>query len=177
MDIAIRTRVESSTLAPAVRDAIRSVYRGAMIMKMATLEEWLGELGAQRRFQTWLLSAFALLALTLSAVGVYGILHFAVAQRTHEFGVRIALGASAATLLRLVLVDGMKLPVIGLTIGLAAAFGLTRVMEHLLFGVQTTDPVTFAGVAALLLVVALVACWLPARRAARIDPIVALRHE
>ena len=143
----------------------------------AAVEESLGELGAQRRFQTWLLSAFALLALALSAVGVYGILHFAVAQRTHEFGVRIALGASDATLLRLVLVDGMKLPFIGLTIGLVAAFGLTRVMEHLLFGVKATDPITFAGVAALLVAVALVACWLPARRATRIDPIVALRHE
>jgi putative ABC transport system permease protein len=177
MDIAVRTRTEASTMAPAVRDVIRSAYRGAMVMKMATVEESLGELGAQRRFQTWLLSAFALLALTLSAIGVYGILHFAVAQRTHEFGVRIALGASDATLLRLVLVDGMKLPCIGLTIGLAAAFWLTRVIEHLLFGVRATDPITFAGVAALLLVVALVACWLPARRAARVDPIVALRAD
>jgi putative ABC transport system permease protein len=177
MDIAVRTSAEPSTVAPAVRDAIRSVYSGAMVMKMDTVEESLGELGVQRRFQTGLLSAFALLALALSAIGVYGILHFTVAQRTHEFGVRIALGASQATLLRLVLVDGMKLPLIGLTIGLAWAFGLTRVMEHLLFGVRATDPITFAVVSALLLAVALVACWLPARRAARVDPIVALRCE
>jgi putative ABC transport system permease protein len=177
MDIAIRMRADATTVTPAVRDAIRSVYRGAMVMKMATVEESLGELGAQRRFQTWLLSAFALLALTLSAIGVYGILHFAVAQRTHEFGVRIALGASDATLLRLVLADGMKLPCIGLGIGLASAFGLTRVLSHLLFDVSATDPITFVGVAALLLVVAFVACWLPARRAARVDPIVALRAD
>ena len=176
MDIAVRTSVEPSTVAAAVRDAVQSVYRGAMVMKMATVEESFGELGAQRRFQTWLLSAFALLALTLSAIGVYGILHFAVAQRTHEFGVRIALGASDATLVRLVLVDGMKLPCIGLGIGLASAFGLTRVLSHLLFDVSATDPITFVGVAALLLVVAFVACWLPARRASRVDPIVALRQ-
>ena len=176
MDIAVRTSVEPSTVAPAVRDAVQSVYRDAMVIRMATVEESLGELGAQRRFQTWLLSAFALLALTLSAVGVYGILHFAVAQRTHEFGVRIALGASDATLLRLVLVDGMKLPFIGLGIGLASAFGLTRVLSHLLFDVSPTDPITFVGVAALLLIVAFVSCWLPARKASRVDPIVALRQ-
>jgi predicted permease len=177
MDIAVRTSAEPSTVAPEVREVIRSVYREAIVIKMETVEESLGELGAQRRFQTWLLSAFALLALALSAVGVYGILHFAVAQRTREFGVRIALGASDANLLRLVLVDGMKLPCIGLTIGLGAAFVLTRVMEHLLFGVKATDPITFVGVAAVLLAVALVACWLPARRASRVDPIVALRYE
>ena len=177
MDIAIRASVDATMMAPAVRDAIRSVYRGAMVVKMATVEESLGDLGAQRRFQTWLLSAFALLALTLSAIGVYGILHFTVAQRTQEFGVRIALGASETALLRLVLADGMRLPCTGLGIGLAAAFGLTRVLEHLLFGVRATDPITFAGVAALLVVVAFVACWLPARRAARVDPIVALRAQ
>jgi ABC-type antimicrobial peptide transport system permease subunit len=105
------------------------------------------------------------------------VLHFAVARRTREFGVRIALGASHGMLLRQVLADGMKLPLVGLGLGLAVAFGLTRVMEHLLFGVTATDPITFAGVACVLGVVAFVACWLPARRASRVDPITALRCE
>jgi putative ABC transport system permease protein len=144
---------------------------------LATVDESLGELSAQRRFQTWLLALFAGVALILSAVGVYGILHFTVAQRTHEFGVRIALGASDRQLLGHVLGDGRRLPALGVLFGLAVAWGLTRVLGHLLFQVSATDPLTFAGVAVVLLLVAFAACWIPARRASRVDPIAALRAD
>jgi putative ABC transport system permease protein len=177
MDIAVRRSPDPAALAPSVREAIRSVYRDALITNIATVEHSLGELGAQRRFQTWLLAVFALVALVLSAIGIYGTMHFAVVQRRHELGVRIALGASSRDLRRLVMVEGLRLPAIGLTMGLLCAFGLTRVLAHLLFEVSPTDPVTFLVVALLLVATALVACWLPARRAAQVDPIVALRCE
>jgi predicted permease len=177
MDIAVRTTSDPSALAPRVRDTIRSVYSRATVMRMVTAEESFGELGAQRRFQTWLLSFFAGAALVMSAVGVYGILHLTVAQRTHEFGVRLALGASKRQLLGHVLGHAMRLPVLGVALGLAVAIGLNRLLGHLLFQVTATDPLTFAGVAATLLIVALAACWIPARRASRVDPLAALRAE
>jgi predicted permease len=177
MDLAIRTSVDPVSVAFAVREAVRSTYAQAIVQRIATVDQTFEDLGAQRRFQTAMMTLFAMAALVLSAVGVYGLLHFAVAQRTHEFGVRLALGASSGDLLRLVLGEGLRLPVAGLALGLTGAFALTRVLRHLLFEVSATDPVTFAAVAALLLAVAFVACWLPARRAARVDPIVALRCE
>ena len=177
MDIAIRTTSDPSGVAAIARDTIRSIHPSAMIVRMTTVEDLLGERSAQRRFQTWLLALFAGAALMLSAVGVYGILHFTVEQRTHEFGVRLALGANHRQLLAHVLRSGMRLPAVGVSLGLAAALALTRVLDHLLFQVSATDPLTFGGVAVLLLLVAFAACWIPARRASRVDPIVALRAE
>jgi putative ABC transport system permease protein len=177
MDIAIRTTGDPSGVAAIARDTIRSIHPSAMIVRMTTVEDLLGERSAQRRFQTWLLALFAGAALMLSAVGVYGILHFTVEQRTHEFGVRLALGANHRQLLAHVIRSGMRLPAVGVSLGLAAALGLTRVLDHLLFQVSATDPLTFGGVAVLLLLVAFAACWIPARRASRVDPIVALRAE
>src|SRR6185437_13102860 len=132
---------------------------------------------AERDFQTWLLSTFAVLAVTLAGIGIYGVVHYAVAERTRELGVRMALGASPAEVVALVLRQGMLMPAIGIAAGIAAAAGATRVMSHLLFGIGATDAITFVGVLATLGAVALVACLVPARRAARIDPMVALRHE
>jgi putative ABC transport system permease protein len=120
---------------------------------------------------------FASLALALAAVGVYGVISYVVTQRTREVGIRMALGAQAADVLRLFLRQGMTMVAGGVGIGLLGAFGLTRVMSSLLFGVRASDPLTFAGVSLLLAIVALAACWLPARRAARIDPLVSIRHE
>jgi putative ABC transport system permease protein len=177
MDVAVRTSVTPTQLAPAVRGAIRSVYGNATIVHITTVEDSVRALGAQRRFQTWLLTAFACLALLLSIVGVYSITHFFVAQRHHELGIRIALGASRQDLLRLVLREGMRLPALGLVLGLGMAVALTRILGHLLFEVSPTDPITFTAVAAVLVAAALAACWLPARRASRIDPVVALKGE
>jgi putative ABC transport system permease protein len=177
MDIAVRTIGDPSSVSSRLRDTIRSVYSGTMIVRMVTVEESFGEFSAQRRFQTWLLSLFAGTALVLSAVGIYGILHFTVAQRMHEFGVRLALGASNRQLLGYVLGSAMRLPLMGVALGLGIAIGLTRLLGHLLFRVSATDPATFGGVALILLAVALVACWIPARRASQVDPIVALRGE
>ena len=177
MDIAVRTAGDPSALAVPVREAIRSVYPGTVVIRVTTADQLVGGFSGQRRFQTWLLALFALAALALSAVGVYGVTHFTVAQRTHELGIRLALGASRRDVLRLILRESMRLPAIGLAIGLLAAVGVTRVLAHLVFEVSTTDPLTYAGVGALLTLVALVACWLPARRAMRLDPLDALRHE
>jgi ABC-type antimicrobial peptide transport system permease subunit len=144
---------------------------------MQTVEEMFGDLTAERRFQAWLMAAFALAALLLSTVGIYAIVHFTVSQRTREFGVRIAMGATRQDLFRLVVGQGLRLPALGVAAGLAGAFGVTRVIEHLLFQISPTDPVTFGGVAGLLMIVALLACWIPARQATRIDPLTALRCE
>jgi putative ABC transport system permease protein len=132
---------------------------------------------APRRASMTLLAIFAALAALLAAIGLYGVLAQAVVQRTHEIGIRMALGARAGDVARLLVGEGMRLAALGIVIGLAGALVLTRFMRGLLYEVSATDPLTYAGIAALLALVALLACYLPARRAARVDPLVALRHE
>jgi len=177
MTLVVRGAMEPMNLAPALRAVAQSVDPALPLYEVITMSERLNDSVAARRFNLLLLGAFAALALLLAVVGVYGVIAYVVSQRAHEVGVRIALGARASDITRLFIAYGMKLVITGVVIGLAGAFTLTRVMASLLFGISPTDPLTFAGVAALLMSTALLACFAPARRAANVDPLVALRHE
>src|SRR5262245_62050929 len=141
------------------------------------MDERLSNSVAARRFQMQLLGAFAGLALVIATVGIYGVISYAVSQRTHEIGIRMALGAQASDVLRMALWRGMSLTIVGVALGLAAALVLTRVMKNVLFEVSATDPVTFALIALLLIAVALIASYIPARRATKVDPLLAIRHD
>jgi predicted permease len=176
-DVVVRTRGNPLALAASVRSVIRGIDAGATIVRVSTAEDQLGSFSAQRRFQAWLLAIFAAVALTLAAIGIYGVMRYSVARRTREIGVRVALGASTGSIVRLVLSQGLALTGIGVAAGVAGSLALTGLLSHWLFGVTATDPVTFGIVVVVLLGVAALACWLPARRAAGVDPTTALRHE
>jgi putative ABC transport system permease protein len=175
--LVVRARVEPLSLAKSVREAVWSVDPDQPVWKVRTLEYLLNLNVADRRFVLYLMACFAALALLLTALGIYGVVSYTVAQRTHEIGVRVALGAQGRDVLRLVLRHGMGLALAGVGLGLAAAFAFTRLMSGLLYGVSATDPPTYAFVALLLAAVALLACLLPALRATRVDPLEALRYE
>jgi putative ABC transport system permease protein len=173
----IRARSDPANLAAAVRDAVWAVDPDQPAYGVLTLEQMAAASVAQERFTMVLLGIFATVALVLAAIGIYGVISYSVSQRTHEIGIRMALGAQPRDIFKLVVGQGMALTLAGVGVGLAGAFALTRFLESLLFGVSATDPVTFAGVALLLAAVALLACYIPARRAARVDPLVVLRYE
>jgi len=178
MSLVVRTSVaDPHSLSSTVLAAIQSLDKNQPVYDVFTLRQILGDSMAQRRFSMLLMGMFAAVALALAAVGIYGVMSYSVAQRTHEIGIRIALGAQPNDVLKLVIGHGMTLTLIGVTIGLAAALALTRLLETLLFGISATDWVTYAEIAALLAGVALLACYLPARRAAQVEPIIALRQE
>jgi putative ABC transport system permease protein len=176
-DLAIRTTGETSNLVGSVRQIIREVDPDQPVSNVATMAEVLGTEAAQRRMGMMMLAGFAALALLLASLGIYGVLAYFVTQHTNEIGVRQALGATPRNILFLVLRKGMALTLLGVVIGLGASFALTRLMSSLLFGVKAADPLTFVTVPLLLALVALVACLVPALRATRIDPLVALRYE
>ena len=173
----VRTTPGTPDITSAVRQAAEKVEGTAVVYDVRPMEEIVARSISTQRLTMFLLSAFSSLALVLSAVGIYGVISYLTSQRTHEIGVRVALGASSSDVLRMVLGQGLRITLIGVAIGLAAAFGLTRLITTLIYGVGTTDPLTFVSVAILLSAVALFACYLPARRAMRVDPIVALRYE
>jgi putative ABC transport system permease protein len=176
-DLAIRTNGDTSSLVGAVRQIIREVDPDQPVSNVATMAEVLGTEAAQRRMGMIMLAGFAALALLLASLGIYGVLAYFVTQHTNEIGVRQALGATPRNILFLVLRKGMGLTLVGVGIGLAASFALTRLMSSLLFGVTAADPLTFATVPLVLVGVALLACYIPARRATKVDPLVALRYE
>lgn len=175
--IVVRSDGDPLALASAVKAAIWSVKKNQPISKMEALDQVLSESLARRRLYMVLLGIFAAAALLLAGVGIYGMVSYSVSQRIREMGIRIAVGAKRGDVLRLVLGQGTKVALVGIVVGIAAALGLTRLMASLLFGVSASDPLTFLGVAGLLTLVALAASFLPARRAMRVDPMVALRHE
>ena len=176
-DLTIRTSGDPLSLAGSVRQAVWSIDRDQPLSNLMTLEDLLDQEVAERRVQTTLLGGLAALALVLACVGIYGVLSYLVTQRTQEIGVRVALGANSGDVFRTVAGEGMALAAIGIGTGIAAALALSRLLASLLFGVHATDPATYAGAAAVFTVVALLACYFPARRAALVDPMVALRYE
>jgi putative ABC transport system permease protein len=177
LTIVVRTESDPNALGPVVRDAIREIDQTQPIYDMQPLEQLVAKSLGQRRFTLMLMVLFGVIALVLSAIGIYGVMAFAVTQRTQEIGIRMALGASALDVLKMVVGSGMFLAAIGVVVGLIGAFALTRLMASLLFGVSPTDLMTFGLVTAGLLMVALLACYIPARRATKVDPLVALRYE
>jgi putative ABC transport system permease protein len=175
--LVMRVTGRPEDLKEAVRQSVWSLDRDLPIQRLATMEDRVAEVLAPRRFNMMLFGVFAFVALLLAVIGIYGVIAYSVAQRTHEIGIRMALGATSRDVLWLVVRQGMLLALIGVAVGTGAALALTRILKNLLFGVSATDPATFAGIALLLGLVALLACWIPARRATRVDPLVALRHD
>ncbi len=177
MNLVIRMQSDPLSIVGAVRNEVKALDPDQPIAAVKRMSDWVDSSVAEPRYRTTLLGMFAALAMILAATGIYGVMSYSVAQRTHEIGVRMALGARQRDVLNLVVRQGMLLTVVGVVVGLLGAFALTRVMESLLFEVTAKDPFTFAVVAALLIAVAFVACFIPARRATKVDPLIALRYE
>jgi putative ABC transport system permease protein len=177
MTLAVRTSLDPASVTSAIREQVFAIDKSLPLYNIATMDQLVSNSVAQPRLNLSLLVAFAVLALALAAVGVYGVMAYAVTQRTREFGIRMALGASPSDVLKQVFLEGGRLAALGLVLGLIGALALTRLMASLLFGVKPSDPVTLGVAAALLAFVALTACYIPARRATRVDPLVALRYE
>jgi predicted permease len=177
MFLVVRTQSDSLSLLPALRNTLQALDKNQPVYRVVTMEQLLARSMAARKFSLLLLTLFAALALALSVIGLYSVLAYAVTQRMHEIGIRMALGAQRNEVLKLMVKQGMALALIGIAVGLSASFALTRLMKSLLFGVEPTDPLTFSVVASLLTLVALLACWIPARRATKVDPLLALRRQ
>jgi putative ABC transport system permease protein len=177
MNLIVKSAADPGALTSSIRRAVASIDKDQPIFGIATMQELMDNSVSTRRVTLILLAMFSGLALVLAAIGIYGVISYSVAQRTHEIGVRMTLGAQRADILRMVLGQGGRIAFAGIVIGMVAAFALTRLMSGLLFSVSAGDPATFAAVAALLVLVAIVACYIPARRAIRVDPMIALRHE
>ena len=178
MSLVVRTVSDDPmSIASSIRSAVEQVDQDQPLSNIQTMDQLLADSVARNRFNMLLLGIFASVALILAGVGIFGVMNYSVTQRTHEIGIRMALGAQAGDVLKMVVGQGMVLAFIGVALGLGAAFIMTRVMSNLLFGVSSTDPLTFAGVSLLLTVIALLACYIPARRATKVDPMIALRYE
>jgi putative ABC transport system permease protein len=175
--ILLRGRLDTAAIADEVREQVQSLDPTLPVSGAQTLNETVSVSLAQRRFSMEMVSLFALTALLLAGLGIYGVISYLVSERTHEIGIRLALGADRRNILRMVLRQGLGLAIAGAAVGLVGAVVLSHLMTGLLYGVRPTDPLTFAGVAVLLIIVALFACYIPARRAIRVDPLVALRYE
>jgi putative ABC transport system permease protein len=177
MDVVLRTKNDPAAVTAAARAAIHSVDSDLPLANVSTLATLVDDSVIQQRFAMYVIGAFGALALLLASIGMYGVISYSTTQRTQEIGIRLALGAQRRDVMAMVLAHGGRLAALGITIGLVAALALARTLASFLYGVQPADPITFAAVALLLCAVALLACYLPARRAMRVDPTVALRYE
>jgi len=177
MTLVLRSAAASEPLMAAVRREVIAVDQEQPVSNIRTMRQVVAASIAERAFTTTLLGAFAALAMLLAIIGIYGVMSYVVTQRTHEIGVRLALGAKSSDILRLVLRQGISLAFAGLSVGLPSSLALTQFMKGLLYGVSATDPLTFGATVALLMVVALLAALVPARRATKVDPLLAIRHD
>jgi putative ABC transport system permease protein len=177
MTLIVKSGIEPAALASSIRYAVASIDKDQPVSDLSTMRQLVNNSVSTRRITLILLGVFGGLALLLGAVGIYGVLAYSVAQRTHEIGIRMALGARGGDVLRMILAQGARIAGMGVVIGILASFGLTRLMTNLLFSVSPADPATFAAVAIVLVLVALLASYIPARRTLRVDPMIALRHE
>jgi len=177
MNLVVRTNSEPMALLPAIRQQIREVDKDLPLANIATFDQLLSDSVAPQRFNMLLINAFAVIGIALSVVGIYGVISYTVSQNTREIGIRVALGAQRRDVFKLVVGQGLILTMIGVAIGIGGAIGLTRLMASLLYDVSTTDVSTMISVSGLLIVVATVASCIPARRATRVDPMIALRYD
>jgi putative ABC transport system permease protein len=177
MNLVVKTAGDPAAMSSAIVNEARKADRRVTITRIRTMDDLRATALQADRFNLWLLGSFALLALLLAALGIYGVMTYTTAQRTRELGIRLALGAQSSDVLKMVALQGMKLALMGVALGLLASLALTRLMQGLLFEVGATDPLTFGVVPLLLATVALLACYFPARRATKVDPLVALRYE
>jgi putative ABC transport system permease protein len=176
-EVVVRSSLSASSVAAAIRQSVHAIDKDLPVTDFATFPDMLGQSISRERFRTFLLGSFSAIALVLAAVGIFGVISYSASQRTHEIGIRMALGAQRRDVLHLILVQGAKLALLGLAIGVVLAFLLTRLIASLLYSVSATDPLTFGAVAIVLLGVVMTACYIPARRAMRVDPMVALRYQ
>jgi putative ABC transport system permease protein len=176
-DVVVRAQGSPESLVPSIRQKIHELDSELALANVRTMDQWLSNSAAQPRLNTVLLTVFAAVALLIAAIGIYGVLAYSVNQRTREIGLRMALGATPRGVLQLILGEGMRVVLIGIGIGLAGGLAMGRAVSSLVFGVAVRDPVTFGVVAVVLSGVALAACAIPARRASRVDPMIALRYE
>lgn len=177
MTFVVKTTPEAAAMLPAVKTAIREINRNQTFSKTATMDQLVDDSLKQRRFNLFLLVSFAVLALVLAGIGVYGSINYSTSQRTHEIGLRMALGAQSGDVMRLIVGQGLVLALTSIVIGLVGSVALTRLMKGLLFGISATDPLTLVAISLLLALIGLLASWIPARRASRVDPMEALRYE
>jgi putative ABC transport system permease protein len=175
--VVLRTEGDPMSLVGAARSAIQSVDRALPLSNIGSMDDVMSSARSRPRFLTLLLTMFSSLSLILAALGIYGVISYAVAQRTNEIGIRMALGAQGGDVIRLVGAQGARLAIAGTVIGGVGALALTRVLKDMLFGVSSVDPLTFLAMAGALIAVTLFACYIPARRASRVDPLIALRYE
>jgi putative ABC transport system permease protein len=177
LTLVTRTKKDPAAITSEIKNTIASIDRNVVMAEITTLDEAVDDANAQSRLELWLFAAFAGTALTLAALGIYGVMSYSVSRRTHQLGVRMALGAERGDVVRLVLRQAMALAVAGIVCGVAAAFTLSRFMANQLYGVRPNDPLTYGGVVVVVIGVALLASYIPARRATRVDPMQALRCE